>query len=262
MTPLIDTHAHLFVEEFDEDRVQVLRQCREEGVGCILLPNLNGASLDRMNALAAQSPDLCKAMIGLHPTEFGEDYEAELHRLEHELRSNPERYVAIGEIGLDYYWSTDRKAEMNHVLRRQLEWAAEMGLPVSLHARSATLDVVEAIREVGADRLRGVFHSFTDSAEDLAAILELDNFMVGINGVVTFRKSGLGEIIRERLPLERMVVETDSPYLAPVPKRGRRNDPSHLRYIVAHIAGLYGVEEERLREILYRNSVEMFAIGD
>lgn len=258
MIPLIDTHSHLFSEEFDDDRAEVLSRCREAGVQRVLLPNLNSASLDRMNRMADESDGLCLPMIGLHPTEFGDDYEDELKYLEQELRAHPERYIGIGEIGLDYYWGTERKEQMKDVLRRQLEWAAEYNLPVSLHARSATMDVVKVICDMGSDKLRGVFHSFTDSVDELKAILELNNFMVGINGVVTFNKSQLGTIIRDNLPPDRMVVETDSPYLAPVPKRGRRNDSSHLRYVVSHLAQIYEVQEEELRHILYLNSTKIF----
>lgn len=262
MTPIIDTHSHLFLEEFDDDRGEVLERCREVGVGRILLPNLNVASLKRVNTLVDEVPDLCAPMIGLHPTEFGDDYDAELDQLEEELGTNTSRYVAIGEIGLDYYWSTDQKEEMNLTLRRQLEWAAYYDLPVSLHARSATMDVIAAIRDVGANRLKGVFHSFTDSVEDLKAILELESFMVGINGVVTFKKCELSPTVKNHLPVERLVVETDSPYLAPVPKRGKRNDPSYLPYIVSYLAALYGMEEEDLRSDLYRNSVRIFGKMD
>lgn len=258
MIPLVDTHAHLYSEEFEGESAEVLMQCRQAGVGRILLPNLNTASLEPMNHLVEASDGLCLPMIGLHPTEFGDDYERELEMLEYELRRRPSHYIAIGEIGLDYYWSTERKPQMHEALRRQLKWAAEFDLPVSLHARSATMDVVKLIREVGAEHLRGVFHSFTDTADELRAILELPHFMVGINGVVTFKNSGLGAVIRGLLPIERLVVETDSPYLSPVPKRGRRNDSSHLPYIVSHLATLYDVPEEQLRVQLLANSKAMF----
>lgn len=262
MYPLIDTHAHLFSEEFDEDREAVTRTCREAGLGRILLPNTDAHSLDRLHETVALDPELYLPMIGLEPTDVGADWEAQLEVLERDLRSRPGYYYGIGEIGLDYYWSLEWKEEMIEAFRRQVEWAREYDLPMSMHTRSAVRETVALLREWGLEGLRGVFHSFSETEEDLEAILSLgESFMVGINGIVTFKNSRLCDVIRGRLPITRLVVETDSPYLSPVPLRGRRNNSSHIIHTVRYLAGIYEVSEEEMRRRLFGNSSKMFNLA-
>lgn len=263
MPPLIDTHAHLYSEEFDPDREAVIAACREAGVARVMLPLTSAAELERLHLTVSLAPDLFVPMIGLEPTDVGDDWEEQLETLEAELRAHPGYYKGIGEIGLDNYWPTDRREEMREAFRRQIGWAAEMQLPMSIHSRSAVKEAVEMIRAAGTERLSGVFHSFSESEEELEAILSLgEHFMVGINGIVTFKNSRLGEVIRDRLPLSRLVVETDSPYLSPVPLRGRRNDPSHMVHTVRYLSALYGCPEDELREVLLANSTEMFNLAE
>ena len=262
MYPLVDTHAHLYSEEFDDDRPEVIRRCREAGLTAVLLPNTSCEYIARLREMVAMAPDLFVPMIGLEPTDVGEDWEEQLDALKRELRTSPGYYRGIGEIGLDYYWSVEWREQMIEAFRRQVEWARELDLPMSMHTRAAVPEAVELLREWGLDGLRGVFHSFSESEEDLEAILSLgERFMVGINGIVTFRNSRLREVIKDRLPLARLVVETDSPYLSPEPKRGRRNESSHIIHIVRCLADIYEVSEEEMRHQLFVNSRKMFNLA-
>lgn len=262
MYPLVDTHAHLYSEEFDEDRPEVIRRCREAGLTAVLLPNTSCEYIARLREMVSMAPDLFVPMIGLEPTDVSEDWEGQLDALERELRTIPGYYRGIGEIGLDYYWSVEWREQMIEAFRRQVEWARELDLPMSMHTRAAVPEAVELLREWGLEGLRGVFHSFSESEEDLEAILSLgERFMVGINGIVTFRNSRLREVIKDRLPLARLVVETDSPYLSPEPKRGRRNESSHIIHIVRCLADIYEVSEEEMRHQLFVNSRKMFNLA-
>lgn len=262
MYPLVDTHAHLYSEEFDDDRPEVIRRCREAGLTAVLLPNTSCEYIARLREMVSMAPDLFVPMIGLEPTDVGEDWEEQLDALERELRTIPGYYRGIGEIGLDYYWSVEWREQMIEAFRRQVEWARELDLPMSMHTRAAVPEAVKLLREWGLEGLRGVFHSFSESEEDLEAILSLgERFMVGINGIVTFRNSRLREVIKDRLPLARLVVETDSPYLSPEPKRGRRNESSHIIHIVRCLADIYEVSEEEMRHQLFVNSRKMFNLA-
>ena len=208
------------------------------------------------------APDLFLPMIGLEPTDVGEDWEAQLEALERELRTSPGYYRGIGEIGLDYYWSMEWREQMIEAFRRQVEWAREFALPMSMHTRAAVPETVKLLQEWGVEGLRGVFHSFSESAEDLEAILSLgEQFMVGINGIVTFKNSQLREVIKGHLPLTRLVVETDSPYLSPEPRRGRRNESSHIVHTVRCLADIYEVSEADMRRQLFVNSRKMFNLA-
>ena len=255
---IIDTHAHFYGENYADDLPEAIARCRQAGILKVLIPAVNASSLPEMDRAHDLAPDFYRRMIGQHPTEMPEAWEEDLALLHDELTNRPWKYAAIGEIGLDYYWSTDRKTEMNAAFRIQLEWALDRSLPVSIHARSATLDAVRAVREVGGDALTGVFHSFTDGEEELRAVLRLPGFAVGVNGVFTFKKSPLPELFRRLLPLERIVLETDSPYLAPTPFRGRRNEPSLLPHVLKKVAEVYGLPEEEAAERILQNTLRIF----
>lgn len=257
-TILVDTHAHVFGEEFAEDRSEVIARCLEAGVGAVMLPNLDDKSIEATMSTARDYPKVCFPMLGLHPTYVGADYKEVLARIKAALDLYRHECVGVGEIGLDYYWSLEYKAEMNDALRTQLQWALEYSLPVSLHARDAIGDTIQAIKDVGADALRGVFHSFTGTASELQDILSLPHFYVGINGVVTFKNNELKTFLPDLLPLDRLVIETDAPYLSPVPKRGKRNEPSYLTYILEFLSALYGVSEATLRDKLFANSCNLY----
>lgn len=258
---IIDTHTHLYGVDFESDLPEVVHRAKAAGVVAALLPNLNVASLPGLERSCALDPSFFYPMIGLHPTEMGPEWEHELEQLHRELDQNPGKYIAIGEIGLDYYWSLDEKEAMNSAFRTQLTWARDYHLPVSIHSRSATPDAVAAVEEIGAEQLRGVFHSFTDSPEELEAILRLPYFMVGVNGVYTFKNSPLRDFLPDLLPLSRIVVETDAPYLSPVPNRGKRNEPANLIYVIDELAKSYKISKEKVARQVLANSMEMFTLA-
>ena len=255
---IIDTHTHFYGPNFAEDLPEAVQRCRDAGILKALIPTVNASSLPFMEEALALAPDFYCPMIGQHPTEMPDDWEADLEVLKKELFDRTEKYVAVGEIGLDYYWDTSHKAEQNEAFRIQLSWSRELGLPVSIHARSATLDAVRAVREVGAGSLTGVFHSFTDGEEELLAVLALPGFAIGVNGVFTFKKSPLPELFKRHLPLDRLVLETDAPYLAPVPHRGKRNEPSFLPRVLTAVAECYGLSEEETAEQILQNTFRIF----
>lgn len=258
MTSIIDTHTHFYGSDFRDDFSETIQRSRDAGVTLALIQSVNSLSLSEMEDAYRLAPDFFRLMIGQHPTEMPDDWEKDLDTLEGELALHPDKYVGIGEIGLDYYWSDERKSEMNAAFRRQLSWAKETGLPVSIHARNATMDAVRAVIEIGIDDLTGVFHSFTDGEEELRAVLSLPGFVVGVNGVFTFKNSHLRELFKRLLPLDRIVLETDAPYLAPVPKRGKRNEPSFLPYVLQTVADTYQLSLEETAECILRTTHRVF----
>lgn len=261
---IIDTHSHIYYvtgEDYSyaDDIELVLERAKAEGVRCVLLPNVDLDSFPQMMSLVASHPEMCYPMIGLHPTSVGAEYSHILDRLEVELRRDPTRFVGIGEIGLDYHWDLTYKEEMIKALRRQIGWALEYDLPVSVHSRDAEADVISILSEY--PDLKGVIHAYGGSREVLMKALSLENFMIGITGVLTFKNGALKEVIKGVLPLDRIVIETDAPYLTPVPYRGKRNEPSYLKYVVKDLASLYECEEEELKDRLFENSVKMFNLA-
>ncbi|MDO5035698.1 MAG: TatD family hydrolase [Porphyromonas sp.] len=259
--PIIDSHAHVYGESYADDLPEVIERAERAGVVKILLCNVDEESYPEIMKAVEEHPEILLPMIGLHPTNLKTDYKRQLEWIYGRLMSEPERFVGIGEIGLDYYWSTEQKVEQNEVLRAQLTWARERGLPVSLHTRDAVEDTIVAIREVGEKGLRGVFHSFTGSREELEKILELEHFSVGINGVVTFKNSDLATVLKGVLPLNRLLVETDSPYLSPTPHRGKRNEPARLIHILEKLAEVYERPVEEVAKEVYLNTLQMYSIS-
>ena len=256
MIEFVDTHTHLFTTEFDADRVDVVQRAVEAGVGTLCLPAINEESLPSLMAMCDTFPSVCRPMIGLHPTELGDDYESALGRMYNLLKSD-DRFVAIGEVGLDFYWDDTKKREQEEVFRRQIEWALETGLPLAIHSRSA-FDELYAIMDCYRGRgLTGVFHCFSGTDEEAKKLLSFDGFYLGIGGVVTYKKSTLPDVLKS-VPLERVVLETDSPYLAPVPKRGKRNESAYVPYVADFLAGLYGCSVERVAEVTTANARELF----
>lgn len=261
---IIDTHSHIYYKEgekygFAEDIELVIDRAKEEGVKKILLPNVDLESYPLMLELTSAYPEMCHPMIGLHPTSVGSDYLQVLQFLEGELKKDASRFIAIGEIGLDYHWDMTYKAEMQDAFRRQIEWALEYHLPVSVHSRDAEDDCLSILKEY--EGLKGVVHAFGGNRKHLEKALALDGFMVGITGVLTFKNSGLAKVIKGALPLERLVIETDAPYLAPSPYRGKRNEPSYLKYIIRELARLYECTEEEVRRQVFENSAKMFNLA-
>ena len=233
---MIDTHTHVYLEDFDEDREAMIVRAKEAGISKLLLPNVDLETIDRLHELCDQYPDYCIPMMGMHPTSVSPTWKEDLKI----IRSwfDKRKYVAVGEIGIDLYWDKTYIAEQKLVFIEQLRWSIELNLPVVIHTRDAFPEVFECLDIVDARNLRGIFHSFGGSREELERALQYENFMLGINGVVTFKNSNFRDYLNIA-PIERIVTETDAPYLTPVPFRGKRNEPAYIRYVVEKLAEVY-----------------------
>jgi TatD DNase family protein len=253
----VDTHTHIFLEEFDSDVHEVVRKAKEANVNRFLLPNIDIESINRLHALSDQYSELCYPMMGLHPTSVGADFQKDLTTIESWFEKR--KYIAIGEIGLDLYWDKTFLKEQIEVFETQLQWSIEKNLPVAIHTREAFPLAFESIRRVGADKLRGVFHSFSGSQEDLEEIILLQNFMIGINGIITYKNANFRDYL-SILPLERVLLETDAPYLSPVPHRGKRNEPAYLPFIAGKLAEIYGLSLEAVAEKTTTNAQRLFGM--
>lgn len=252
----VDSHSHLYAEEYDLDIDQVIRESIEAGVECLLLPNVDEASIDRMHKLELRYPDYCHAMMGIHPTSVTMAYEQQLEL----IRSHLDRraYCGMGEIGIDLYWSREFEREQRLVFDRQLTWAEELNLPVAIHMRDSLEETLEVVSS--HHNLRGVFHSFTGVAADAVRILDAGDFYLGINGVVTFKNSTLRQEL-EQIPLDRLLLETDAPYLTPVPNRGRRNHPKHLIEIAETLSTVYRLPIEEVARQTTANARKLFPLA-
>ncbi|WP_129594021.1 TatD family hydrolase [Seramator thermalis] len=254
---LIDTHSHLYEPDFSEDLSAVVDRALGAGVSKVLLPNIDDQSIDRLKKTYREDQSFFIPMMGLHPSSVDINWERRLETIYGELIS--EKYIAVGEIGIDLYWDTTYEKEQIFVFEEQLRWSIEKELPVSIHSRNASQEVLRSIRKVGAEKLKGVFHSFAGTFEELSEILQLPNFYVGINGIVTFKNSNLAETLRH-CPIERLVIETDAPYLSPVPFCGKRNEPSYISAIVNKLSAIYNLEQEEIAEITKKNADKLFQI--
>jgi len=253
---LIDTHAHLFTEEFRDDIAGVVARAKEAGVEKVLLPNIDETTIAGLKATTAQYPGFFYPMMGLHPTSVQPHWKQQLNTIYEEFLRVP--YVAVGETGIDLYWDSSLCAAQTEVFEAQLSWSIEKDLPVSIHFRNATEEVIKSIKRVGEKRLRGVFHSFGGAKAEMDAILQLHNFWVGINGVITFKNSGLAETLKN-CPRDKVILETDAPYLAPVPFRGKRNESSYLSFIVQKLSEVWEISPEETARITSSNANNLFA---
>lgn len=260
---LIDTHSHIYEPEFDDDREQVVERALAAGVATMLLPAIDSAGNGRMFDLARRHPECCRPMIGLHPTSVNDNprWREELDGVERLLKMPPEgiRFVGVGEIGLDFYWSEEFRAEQTEAFRRQCRMAVEAGLPVAVHTRNAYREMAEIVEEFRGSGLRGVFHAFCEDTETYRRLRSCGDFLFGIGGVVTYKKAQIAQTVCD-IPLDDIVVETDCPYLTPVPFRGRRNESSYVTYVCRRIAELKGVSEEEVAAATTRNAGRMFGI--
>mgnify|MGYP002562933692 FL=1 len=254
---MIDTHTHIYLEEFDEDRVEVVRRAREAGVERVILPNVDFDTVQAMHATNDLFPGYCRMAMGLHPTSVEADYRERLGQVRELLFSG--EYCAVGEIGLDLYWDKTYAEEQKEAFVMQTGWAAESGLPVIIHCREAFDYIYDILKPYKTSSLRGIFHSFTGTREEAFRMLEFSNFFIGINGVVTFKKSGLPEVL-QNIPLERIVLETDSPYLTPVPNRGKRNESANVKDTLLKVAEIYGNSPEEIGRITSENALKVFGM--
>ena len=255
---LIDTHSHLFLEEFSEDLPQVIERARSAGVTHIFMPNIDSTTIDSMLSVCNTYNDYCFPMIGLHPTSVNADYEKELEIVARELRSF-NKYIAIVEVGMDLYWDKTFLKEQQIVLDKQINWALEYDLPVVIHCRDAFGYIYNVLEPYKNTSLKGVFHSFTGTDDEAARILEFSGFLIGINGVVTFKKSRLPEVLT-KIPLEKIVLETDSPYLTPVPNRGKRNESAYVKDTLMKVSDIYRMSPEAVGRVTSENALKVFGM--
>lgn len=254
---LIDTHNHLYLEEFDPEQEQLITVAKESGIEKLLLPNVDTTTIERMHELCDRHPDFAYPMMGLHPTSVDSQYTELLKATESWLGKRS--YCGIGEIGIDLYWDKSYLKEQKKVFEEQLLWSIDLRLPVAIHTREAFPEVFDILYKVGPEKLTGVFHSFTGSAAELEEIKKLTNFKIGINGVITFKNSKLSEVIQQT-DLQQIVLETDAPYLAPVPYRGKRNEPVYIWKTAEKIAQVYGLPLETVVETTRKNALHLFKI--
>lgn len=251
---LVDTHTHLYLEQFNDDRSQVVEKAIEEGVKYMLLPNIDAASLGAMKKLSQQFPENCLPMMGLHPTSVNENYEDELALVEKELGEN--KYIAVGEIGMDLYWDKSFREQQEDALRRQLRLAKKLKLPVSIHTRDAFEEIFKIVEDELTEDLKGVFHCFTGTHEEANKIIGT-GFKLGIGGVVTFKNSKLPEVLK-KIDLQHLVLETDAPFLTPMPFRGKRNQSAYVVNIAEKIAEIKGLNVEQVAEATTQNAFKVF----
>lgn len=255
---LIDTHSHLFLEEFAEDLEAVIERAQIAGVSHIFMPNIDSTTIESLLGVCSRYDNYCFPMIGLHPTSVNENYHSELDVVLRELKSD-KKYVAIGEVGMDLYWDKTYEKEQAAVLSKQLEWALDFDLPVVIHCRDAFDSICEVLRKFSGSSLRGIFHSFTGTAAEAMYLMEHFDFLLGINGIVTFKKSTIPDVLKV-IPLEKIVLETDSPYLAPVPCRGRRNESANVKYVLLKVAEIYGKTPEEVAKITSESALKVFGM--
>jgi TatD DNase family protein len=254
---LVDTHSHIYSEDFDADRAETIQRAKEVGVEHIILPNCDSVTLPQMLALEAEYPKFCSAAIGLHPTSVKENYNDELALIKSELERR--NWIAIGEIGIDLYWDKTFLNEQIKAFQQQLDWASEFKLPVIIHVRDSFRETMNALTPYKNKGLTGVFHSFTGSLKEAQEIIAFGGFKLGINGIVTFKNSGLAAVVSE-IELKYILLETDSPYLTPAPHRGKRNESAYVALVCNKLAEVYNTSLEQIDEQTTLNAKSLFAI--
>jgi len=253
---LIDTHTHIYLDNFDEDRDNVIQNAIDNEVSTMLLPAIDKSTFNAMKQLSNNYPKNCFSMIGLHPTSVKNDYENEMKFVENELKNGG--YIAIGEIGIDLYWDKSYFEEQKDAFRRQLQLAKLYNLPVAIHTRDSFNEIYPILEEESGSNLKGVFHCFTGTADDSKKIIDL-GFLMGIGGIITFKNSGLDKVV-ENIPMEYLILETDSPFLTPTPFRGKRNQSAYLTYIAKKLAEVKNISLEEVADITTKNAVELFKL--
>ena len=265
---MIDTHCHLDGEEFKEDLEAVIARAKEAGVEAIGVPGIDLKSCETVMALCKRYPDFCFPMLGLHPEEVRNDWREVLAAIRQYidishstlLTPHSSTKVAIGEIGLDFYWSREFEEAQLQAFEEQVRWSLELRLPLMIHCRKAQNEMLNILKRYKDDLPGGVFHCFTGNAIEAQELLSFERFVLGIGGVLTFKKSKLPETLKETVPLERIVLETDAPYMAPVPMRGQRNEPAFVAYVLSKLAEIYGVDEETVSAVTTANVERVFPL--
>lgn len=253
---LIETHAHLYVEEFKKDLHDVIRNATENGISHFLMPNLDSDSIDPMLEIAEVYPDSCIPMMGLHPCYVKKDVEKQLYLVEDWL--NKRKFCAVGEIGLDFYWDTTFKTHQEEAFKIQIELSIKHNLPIVIHSREATQEVIDILKSINNDKLKGVFHCYSGTLDQAQTLIEM-GFYLGIGGVLTFKKAGLDLLVKE-LGAKKLVLETDSPYLAPVPHRGKRNEPLYLQLVAQKMSEILEIGKSEIAQITSENAKKLFSL--
>ena len=256
---MIDTHSHLFVEEFDEDLPAVIERARDSGVSKVFMPNIDDTTVEAMLNVCTAYKGYCFPMIGFHPTSVGADSLFRIYEMK-KLLSGEHPFVAVGEVGMDLYWDKTYLKEQQAALDEQIHWALEYDLPLIIHCREAFPELFEVLSPYKNTNLSGIFHSFTGNAEEAEQLSDYPAFRIGINGVVTFKKSTLPETLKN-VPLSKIVLETDSPYLAPVPNRGKRNETSYIKEVALKLAEIYGMSLSEIDAITTDNALKVFKMA-
>jgi len=254
---IIDTHSHMYLDDFEEDRQACMDRARSENVLLTLLPNIDAGSVGALKKMLTDFPDQCMGMMGLHPCSVKDDYRDQLQILRAELESG--QYLAVGEIGIDLYWEKSNLDRQIEAFEVQIAWAKELNLPIVIHARDSFDEIFEVLDRLCDDRLRGVFHCFTGTLDQAKKAKSYRGFYLGIGGVVTFKNSGLDKVIAE-LGLDRIVLETDAPYLTPHPHRGKRNETAYTRLIAEKLAVVLKISVEEVARVTTENAKELFRL--
>ena len=253
---IIDTHAHLYLKNFEEDRAEVVKRAKEMGISAVYLPNIDSTSVDDMLAMCEEFPGYAWPMMGLHPCSVKENYLDELKICRDYLEKMS--FTAVGEIGIDLYWDKSLVDQQMEAFKTQIQWAEEFELPFVIHSRDSLDVTIQMVTELQKGQLTGVFHCFTGDLEQAKKIADL-GFYMGIGGVVTFKNAGVAEVVRD-IPLDQLVLETDSPYLSPVPYRGKRNESSYLDFIIQKIADIKHTEREEVIQRTTENAHRLFKV--
>ena len=252
---MIDTHSHLYGHEFDDDRDEVIERARQAGIESIVLANCDLESLGQIIETCDRYPGYCQPTIGLHPGNINENYRQELDLLKNKIKDFP--FIAIGEIGLDLYWDKTFISEQIIAFEEQINWAIEYDLPIIIHVRDAFPEFHASMEKFKGKGLKGIVHCFSGNAEDAGKIFTYGDFYLGINGTVTYKKNPLAEELK-KIGLERLVLETDAPYLSPVPYRGKRNESSYIPFVVEKLSDIFEVSNEKVIEITTKNAQNSF----
>ncbi len=252
---LIDTHTHLFLPEFDTDKADMMQRAIDKGVSKCFLPNIDVTTISELVKTCDELPSNCFPMMGLHPCSVDANYKEQLIEIKDWFSKR--KFYGVGETGIDLYHDTTYIEEQKLSFRAQVEWAKEMNLPIIIHCRNSFSEVIEIITELHDKRLKGIFHCFTGTIEEAKEIMDLESFKMGIGGVVTYKKSILSEVL-SKVPLSYLVLETDSPYLTPVPFRGKRNESSYLSFIAEKLSEIYQMPIEKIADVTTQNAMEVF----
>ncbi len=252
---IIDTHCHLYAKEFDNNRNEILQRAEQESIHKFYLPAIDSTTHAAMLDLENKNSK-CIAMMGLHPCSVNVNYKDELQQVEEWFAKR--NFVAVGEIGLDFYWDKTFVKEQTESFKMQIELAIKKNIPIVIHTRNAMQETINVVKEYSKQNVRGIFHCFSGSYESAKEIIKA-GFYLGIGGVVTYKNAGLAEVL-QKIDLKHVVLETDSPYLTPVPFRGKQNEPSYLKYIIEKVAEIKNISVKEVAEVTTKNAVQIFGI--